>query len=181
MILARTENQDPRTGTSLLNAAVCDQRRVPSEERLGPLGRAVLADSVLRAELIGELEREVAASPFHSLALVQLGSLALATSDPRAARARLTEALAVDPEASRVHDRLGWIALETGDARSALREFETERRLHPLPPRLDLGEGKAWQALGDMRRARQAYQRALVANPSSLEARDSLASVGFSD
>ena len=171
-----------RTGPMGALAERWRYRLVPAgEERLGALGKAVLADSVRRAELVAELEREVAGSPFHSLALVQLGSLALATSDLTTARARLTEALAVDPDASHVHDRLGWIALKSGDPRGALREFETERRRRVLPPRLDLGVGKAWQALGDLRRARQAYQRELVANPASLEARDSLASVGSSD
>jgi hypothetical protein len=171
-----------RMGSMATRAQRLGYRELPAGEAgLASLGRAALADSIRRGALMAELERQVVVSPFHSMALVQLGSLSLATGDLPSARKDLLAALVVDPRASRVHDRLGWIALKSGDPREALREFEAEKRLRTNPPRLELGIGKSWQALGDTRRAQQAYERELIANPTSLEARDSLASVGVSN
>ena len=136
-----------------------------------------MADSSRRVRIIAELEREIASSRFHSLALVQLGGLALALGDLGGAGARLQAALAVDPHVPRAHERLGWVALASSDPRAALREFAAERRLSGPFRRYDLGRGRAWQALGDPMRARRAYERELRANPASAEARDSLASL----
>jgi hypothetical protein len=164
-----------RVGSSRALAERFAYRELPAgSARIGALGAAALADSSRRVRIIAELDREVASSPFHSLALVQRAGLALATGDLHGAEARLRTALAIDSHAARAHERLGWVALASSEPRTALREFGAERRLFGRFRRYDFGVGRAWQALGDLQRARQAYERELQANPGSAEARDSV-------
>ncbi len=74
-----------------------------------------------------------------------------------------------------VHDMLGIVALTQGRPRDALRELDLERRLHDAPPGIFYRIGLAWQAVGDLGRARAAYRRELARDPGHGAARDSLA------
>ncbi len=146
--------------------------------RLASLGAAAMRDSLQRAKVTAELEREARESPFHALALGRLGSLELAMGDLARARDHLRGALAVDPRAPRAHERLGLIALAEGQPRDALAAFETERRLNGAFPRDEFQIGRAWQAFGDLARARRHYAREVERDPGNAEARDSLARAG---
>jgi tetratricopeptide (TPR) repeat protein len=142
--------------------------------RQASLGAAVMADSVVRAIAVAELEREVRESPYHAIALVRLGSLALAGGDTTQAAARLTAALANDPRVPRAHERLGLIALGRGRPREALDHFRAEKRLPGGMRAYDLRVGQAWRALGDRSRARRHFRRELERDPGNAEARAAL-------
>jgi tetratricopeptide (TPR) repeat protein len=142
--------------------------------RLGALGYAATTDSVRRRRIVAELRREISGSPHHAQALGRLGSLALATGDLATARRYLKETLRVNPRAARGHERLGLIALAEGRPQDALREFDAEHRLHGPFAREDFQRGRAWQLLGDSRRARRHYARELRRDAGNRAARDSL-------
>jgi tetratricopeptide (TPR) repeat protein len=67
--------------------------------------------------------------------------------------------------------------LYAGEPAPALAAFRTERELQPGWPEADLRAGQALAALGDPRRAREAYARSLAKHPELGEARDSLAAL----
>ena len=143
----------------------------PDSARLAALGRASSRDSTLRTRVRGELLREIAASPYHAIALSLLANVDILDGRLDAARAHLREALALDSRVPHAHERLGNMALDAGDAREALREFQLERRLWVDPHDLDLRTGHAWRMLGDARRAREWYREALGYGPDAAEAR----------
>ena len=142
---------------------------------LGALGGAALADSARGARVRAELIREASGSRWNSLALGMLGSLELALGDRAAARAHLSGALRANPRAPRAHERLGVVALAEGRPADARRELETERRLNGLLPAAEFQMARAWQALGDLDRARRHYGYAVARDPGNTAARDSLA------
>jgi cytochrome c-type biogenesis protein CcmH/NrfG len=88
-------------------------------KRLGPLGEASGRDSVQRARVRAELEREIAGSPQHAQALILLANVELAEGRYAEARALAHRALALDPMHEGAHLRLALIALEEGRAREA--------------------------------------------------------------
>jgi hypothetical protein len=144
---------------------------------LGPLGDACARDSVLRASVTAELQREVAGSAYHGQALTLLANIALQESRFADGRVLLERALAVDPSRIGAHWRLAVVALHQGRPKDALREVALERRVVKPAAMLDVLEGRAWQGLGDRARARDAYRRALARDSSDAEARDSLAAM----
>jgi len=145
--------------------------------RLGPLADACTRDSVLRATVAVELEREVKDSAWHANALTLLANIALQEARFADARSLLERSLAVDPIRTGVHWRLAAVALEEGRPRDALREVERERRISGPSATLDVLAGRSWRALGDRGRARDSFRRAVARDSSNVEARDSLATL----
>ena len=95
-----------------------------------------------------------------------------ATMDGRLddARRHLERALAKKPFLPKVHELLGIVALEQSRPRDALAEFERERSLQGEPEGIDVRIGSAYEALGDLRAARRAYDRELRLHPANAEA-----------
>ena len=147
-------------------------------KRLGPLGEASGRDSLVRARVTAELEREIQGSPYHAQALILLANVALAEGRYAEASDLARRAVALDPLHEGAHLRLALIALEEGRARDALRELARERQVADPSARLDLVAGQAWAMLGDNGKARAAYRRALKRDPANAQARDSLAALG---
>lgn len=144
---------------------------------LGPLGEACVRDSVLRASVVAELAREVDSSAYHAHALIVLANIALYEARFADARDLLKRSLALDPIRSGVHQRLAIIALHEGRPRDALREVTSERRLVGPGSELEVLAGRAWWALGDRERARDAFRRAVARDSSNAEARESLEAI----
>jgi len=141
------------------------------------IGERCRQDTLYRARVRAELEREVAASPFNGGAHGYLANLDMMDGRLAGARAHLEQALARDPLFPTGHDRLGRIALMERRPREALREFEAERAIGDWAPGLDIHVGEAWEALGDPRRAAAAYRRALARDPGNSAARAALEAV----
>lgn len=146
---------------------------------LGPLGKACAIDTVFRARVQAELEREKAGSPWNARAKSLLANIALLEHRDRDAEQLLMDAIASDPLAPTVHLRLGLLDLQHGQPRAALARFERERKLQGDSAPTRLAEGAAWTALGDAAQARASYRRALGLDPGSVAARDSLAALGL--
>jgi hypothetical protein len=146
--------------------------------RLVSMGEASEGDSLLRARIARELEREIAESPQHAQALILKASIALAENRHAEARDLARRAIALDPLHEGAHMRLALIALEEGQAREALREVELERAIGDPSARHDVVAGQAWAMLGDKAKARAAYRRALKRDPANAQARDSIATLG---
>lgn len=146
--------------------------------RIAELQRRSGADSIYRARLVAELERAAAGSSAQVQTYSLLANVALTAGDHAEARAYLTRMLEMDPRAFRAHERLGLISLAEGRPAEALREFREERRHNRSTPGLDLRMGQAYRSLGDLRRARQGYERELRHDPGNQEVRDSLAALG---
>jgi tetratricopeptide (TPR) repeat protein len=150
--------------------------------RLLPAGRAgwarvaerSLRDTAYRAALRAELARSAASSARSADAHSQLANLAMLEGRVADARRHLELALAGDPFMPTLHERLGSIALDQGRPADAVREYRAERALGPARPGLELGTGRAWEALGDRGRARAAYRRELARFPGSGMAREAL-------
>lgn len=150
-----------------------------------PAGRALresrleawLADPARRARALDELTRQIEASPANAQAHRMLADLAGFEGRLPEARAQLERALAADPRLPKAHLMLAGIALEQGRPRDALRELQMERVYYGDRTSLDRWTGLAYQALGDLGRARTHYRRALARDPGDAAARDSLAAV----
>jgi hypothetical protein len=156
-------------------------RYVPAGSvRLEALGAAVARDTVLRARVIAELDRQVAASPWNANPLSLLANLALVERRYPDARALIGRALAVDPTLGRAHERLGLMAMDEGRTREAIAEFERERALNPHLTRVALRLGRAWESLGDRGKARRWYERELEIDPGSADAHRALDALGDS-
>jgi tetratricopeptide (TPR) repeat protein len=117
----------------------------------------------------------VASSPANATALSLLANTALLQGRYADARRDLLRSLAVDPFTPRAHERLARIALEVGEPAEALHELDRERSLPEDDPTRDLLAGRAHRRLGDLARAREAWERVLARAPGNAEARDSLA------
>jgi len=153
-------------------------RAIPAgPSRWRTLGAEATRDPALRARILAELAREVAESPEHALASTRLGAEAIAAHDFVAARRHLEEALRVNPQATRVHERLAIVALHEGDPRQALRHLGRERRVSDDTALLELTAGKAWRRLGNALVARKHFEKALDLDAGLHEAADSLTSI----
>jgi tetratricopeptide (TPR) repeat protein len=131
----------------------------------------------LRARITSELERQVQDSPDHAMAAMRLGAEALALHRYDDARRHLEEALRASARATRVHERLAVIDLVEDRPREALRHVRLERRVSQPTAVLDVIEANAWQRLGNHRRARALYRKALERDAGMREASDSLQSI----
>ncbi|HUK65025.1 MAG TPA: tetratricopeptide repeat protein, partial [Dongiaceae bacterium] len=166
-----------RSGTMAALADTFAYRLLPAGgEKLGAVIARMNADTSVANGLVRELEREASGSPWHAIAESRLGSLALARGDLAGARAHLERALVSNPSQPRAHERLGLVALARGRGAEALAEFRAETRIGPLPD-ADFRIGQAYQTMGDRARARDAYRRALAADPGNTAAAESLEAV----
>ncbi len=73
-----------------------------------------------------------------------------------------------------VYDRLGQALLKTGDPSGALNAYSRALEILPRSYETAIGTGRAYQALGDLRRAREYYNRAITIDPLRTEAVDLL-------
>ena len=139
------------------------------------LGPRCQTDLELRHQAERELERMISQSPINAGASHLRGFLALMDSDLDVARRHLERALVIDPLLPNIHDLLGTMALQQGRWMDAIREFDTERRLHDPPGGLFFRTAVAWQQLGRLESARKFYRRELNRDPGFSPATDSLA------
>ncbi|TMQ65123.1 MAG: hypothetical protein E6K78_08090 [Candidatus Eisenbacteria bacterium] len=138
--------------------------------------RAGFADPAFRAALRADLDRQIAASPFHATASSFRATLDLTEGRLDLAEADLEEAHAVDPRIAYYAERRGAIAELKHDWRAALSWYLRQRRVGAEPD-LDLRIARAYRALGDARRAARFY-RGLLKGPFAAEAADSLRALG---
>jgi hypothetical protein len=168
----------PRRGRYAALADSFGYRAIPAgPSRWRTLGAEATRDPALRARILAELAWEVAGSPEHALASTRLGAEAIAARDFAGARRHLEEALRVNPQATRVHERLAIVALVEGDPRQALQHVGRERRVSDDTALLELTAGKAWRRLGNTGRARASFRKALDLDAAMHEAADSLAAM----
>jgi len=154
-------------------------REIPAGRgRLAALGAACEADSMRRARVRVELERQASESRWNATAHSLLASIALMEGRTTAARFHLERALDVDPLIPRTHERLGDLALAGGRARDALREYRLELVTNEPPPGIDLRIGSAYESLGDAKRARAHYRAELRRDPGNGEAIERLNAIG---
>lgn len=141
------------------------------------LGPRCQNDLELRLQAERELDRMIAESPINAGASHLRGFLALMDSDLDTARRHLERALAINPLLPNLHNLLGTMALQQGRWADAIRELDTERRLHDPPGGLFFRTAVAWQQLGRFDRARDFYRRELDRDPAFSPAADSLAAL----
>ncbi|MEO5618729.1 MAG: tetratricopeptide repeat protein [Candidatus Eisenbacteria bacterium] len=144
---------------------------------LGALGAACGSDTALRRRARAEFERMAAASGATAGAHTYLSLLAEMDGRWADAERHQKTALERDPLLPRGAERLGDLALAAGHPAEALEAFRRAARERPRPEGLDLRMGRALRRLGDLGGARQAYRRAISADPGNAEAGDSLRGV----
>ena len=144
---------------------------------LPALGARVAGDRAFRRHVVRELEREVAGSPHHGLALELLANVALLEGRWDDARRALAGAIERLPHRGGLREKLGIVELARGRPREALRWFEAERRALGYRSGLDFRRGQVAQAEGDLRRAQALYRRELRRGGGNAEVRDSLDAV----
>ena len=159
-------------------AAIADTfayRWAPAGKRaIGALGRACARDTVLRAVAIAELERQASGSPHHAMTNSVLATLLLMGGRLGEAETRLHQALAVDPDVPRAHERLGMIALADGRPRDAVRELERALDERPVPSGVHFSLGRAWERLGEPAKARAQFRAELKVQPGHAGALEAL-------
>lgn len=142
------------------------------------LGPRTFADTTLRRQVRGELERAVASSPWNASASDLLANIAFSDGRWEDARRCMEVVMRAGKAVPEVHERLGLAYLYCGQGAQALAQYAIAKRLGPGSKTLDFRMGQALAALGRRAEARAAYERALTADASNVEARDSLAALG---
>jgi hypothetical protein len=166
-----------RDGPFALLAAESAYTAVPAAAgSLPAMGARLAADRAFRGDVVRELEREVAGSPHHGLALELLANVALLEGRWDDAQRALAGAVERLPHRGGLREKLGVVELQRGRPREALRWFEAERRALGYRGGLDFRRGQVAQAEGDLRRAQALYRRELRRG-SVPEVRDSLDAV----
>ena len=145
--------------------------------RMALLAQRMAADSTVIDSARRELERSAAGSRWNARAHSYLASLALVRGRTDEAEAHLRQVLAISPDYEGAHRDLGLVKLMAHQPRDAAREFEREESLHGPAPGLEMGEGLAWEAMGDSRRAIEHFRRELRRDPANTEARARLDSL----
>ncbi len=107
-------------------------------------------------------------------ALVGLGQALLAQGATPRAEARFRDALAADPSRVDAMQGLARIARDRGDLKEAARWQRSVAEHRPAQPDAWIQLGDRYLAAGEAREAHDAYQRALVLDPGSREARAGL-------
>jgi Flp pilus assembly protein TadD len=114
--------------------------------------------------------RHVGARNGRALALQDLGRIADAEAELRAA-------LAIDPDAATTHSNLGNLYFRRGDLERARGEYRAAIRLDPEHADAHNNLGSVYFRLGDRAAAEAEYREALRWNPASDGARRNLAIV----
>ena len=107
-------------------------------------------------------------------ALVGLGQALLAQGATARAEARFRDALAADPNQVDAMQGLARIARDRGDLQAAARWQRSVAEHRPAQPDAWIQLGDQYLAAGEAQEAHDAYQRALVLDPGSREARAGL-------
>jgi len=97
--------------------------------------------------------------------------------NPAEMRTAYQALLGIAPNQPSANYYLGLDDLEHGRNQRAIERFRRTEAAEPTSGRAWIGEAKAWIAIGDVTRARDALQGALRADPTSQEARDLLATL----
>lgn len=101
-----------------------------------------------------------------------------AARQPDRARALLEAAKHIDPRSARVHEELGGLALARKDYGDAIREFEAARRFNSQASPSDaLLLATAYQASGDLAKAREVLETAQRQMPARADVQEALAEV----
>ncbi|MGH9470720.1 MAG: rhomboid family intramembrane serine protease [Terriglobia bacterium] len=108
--------------------------------------------------------------------LADSARLISAHQDSRA-RALLEEARRIDPDDARVHEALGLLDLGQKDYAAAIRDFQEALRLNPASVPDSLRLALAYEASGDLSKARQVLERAEQRLPPSPELQERLAEI----
>jgi len=147
-------------------------------ERARELRQAARRSPTLASGLFADLKRQIYASPANASAWNLTGCLLADRFDLDDARVAFRHAVVADEViVPGAHSMIARIALLERRPREALDEVAAARRLTGDQAALDALEGRAWQALGEPRRARASYVRALGRDVQFTEARDSLAAL----
>lgn len=159
-------------------AAIADSfayRAAPGgKSAIGALGRACERDTALRALAVVDLTRQATGSPNNAMTNSVLSTLLMMGGRLGEAEARLRQALAVDPELPRAHERLGMIALADGRPRDAVRELERALDERPVPGGVHYNLGRAWQQQGEPMKARAQFRAELKREPGHVGALEAL-------
>ena len=123
-------------------------------------------------------ERELANTPTHALARLQLAYLKLQEKEPAAGIPLAEEAIKLNPRLPLGHYLLGRLALEMNDTPRAIQELETAQRLAPNEARVYYSLARAYAKANrraDADRARETFARLNKANEggsSAIEERE---------
>lgn len=140
------------------------------QDRLERVAAECVTDTALRAAVRAELRRQIAGSGNTALAHSFLANLAMAEQHWDEARSELEQSLAGNRKTPEAHLRLATVWLAQQKPYAALEELEKEKAVSGAKPGLDLRIGFAYEQLGDLARARDAYRRELKRDPANTRA-----------
>ena len=109
--------------------------------------------------------------PRHPAALVELGRIAYASGNQRAATDCLRNAIAVEPNNARLHNELGCMLIGLGERAQAFRCLLRAREINPDDPDILSNVGSFHLGEGQVSEAVAAYRRALEIDPDHFKAR----------
>jgi Flp pilus assembly protein TadD len=104
-----------------------------------------------------------------------LSQVHAARNDPRAAEAALLKAAELDPQLTGPYLRLGQLYARTGRHQEALAKLNEALKKTPQDPGLVMASGIIYELIGDIPRAREAYEKVLAINPRFAPAANNLA------
>jgi tetratricopeptide (TPR) repeat protein len=145
--------------------------------KMAEIYRQAMRDTVVRARLTRDLERQTALSAYDASIQNLLADVDMMNGRRDRARRDLLAALAVNPRVPRAHERIARLDLLEDKPREALEEIALERKQRTPGVPVDYLTAEAYRKLGDVARARDYYQREVRRNPDAGYALDSLAAL----
>jgi tetratricopeptide (TPR) repeat protein len=145
---------------------------------IAAFGRECERDSTLRERARNELARQAAASEFNAMANSVRATLDLMDGRLDSAGTHLRQAMTVDRDLPRAHERLGMIALSAGRPAEAVKELKQAVAEKPVPAGVHFALGNAYARVGDAAKAIDQYRAELRVDPGNAAASDSLRTLG---
>lgn len=163
-------NEASRAGEAISLLAPFAARGEPDLDILTAYGMALAMRGRPR-ESLASFERIRQIDPSNAMALVNIGTVHLMTTDYGSARTAFDQALALDPRTARAHNSLGVIAARQGHMEEAIERWKQAVALDPHDYQTLFNLGTALARLGQDAEARSYLEAYVREAPRATEAR----------
>jgi tetratricopeptide (TPR) repeat protein len=142
-----------------------------------PLSHLVALDLAARQAdvALARVTKQIAIAPESAAHRMVLSQVHLARNENRAAEAALLKAAELDPRLTGPYLGLGQLYARTGRHEEALAKLNGALKSNPQDPGLLMSSGIVHELMGDIPKAREAYEKVLAINPRFAPAANNLA------
>jgi tetratricopeptide (TPR) repeat protein len=142
-----------------------------------PLGQLVSLDLAARQSdvALARVTKQIALVPESAAHRMLLSQVHMARNESGSAEAALLKAAELDPRLTDPYLGLGQLYARTGRHAEALAKLNDALKNNPQDPALVMASGIIYELIGDIPRAREAYEKVLTINPRFAPAANNLA------